>query len=355
MNQARQRKRAVASKCPALERARGHYGRRAWASAYEAFILAEQETKLAAEDLELLAMAAYLTGRDEDYLAALERAYHAHCDAGQVHRAVRCAFWLGFRLLMRGETGRASGWFARGQRLLERDARECAERGYLLLPVVEQRLGAGDYEGAYAAAAEAAAIGERCRDADLVACARHQQGRIRLQQGQVEAGPRAARRDHGRGHGGRAVAAGDGLDVLQRDRGLPGGLCARPHPRVDRRPDAVVRGPARHGRLHRRLPGASGGDHAASRRLAGRDRGSAARLRAFAGRRPAGHRRGALPAGGGASAEGRVRRGRGGVSKRQPVRAGAAAGLGAVALRAGAHRRGGRRHSPRRWARRPTG
>ncbi len=89
---------------------------------------------------------------------------------------------------MRGEMGRASGWLARAQRLLDRDARECAERGYLLLPVVEQRLASGDCEGAYVAAAEAAAIGERCRDADLVACARHQQGRIRLQQGQVEAG-----------------------------------------------------------------------------------------------------------------------------------------------------------------------
>ena len=55
-------------------------------------------------------------------------------------RAVRCAFWLGFRLLMRGEMGRASGWFARAQRLLERDARECAERGYLLLPTVGQGL-----------------------------------------------------------------------------------------------------------------------------------------------------------------------------------------------------------------------
>ena len=186
MNQAP--KRAVASKCPALDRARELYGRRAWASAYQAFLLAEQETTLAAEDIELLAMAAYLTGRDEDYLGALERAYHAHCDAGQFIPAVRCAFWLGFRVLMRGEMGRASGWFARGQRLLERDARECAERGQLLLPVVEQRIGAGDYEGAYAIAAEAAAIGERCRDADLVACARHQQGRIRLQQGQTKAG-----------------------------------------------------------------------------------------------------------------------------------------------------------------------
>jgi DNA-binding CsgD family transcriptional regulator len=89
---------------------------------------------------------------------------------------------------MRGETGRATGWFAHAHRLLEHDARECAERGYLLLPIVEQRLDSGDYEAAYAAASDAAAIGERCADPDLVACARHQQGRIRLQQGQVEAG-----------------------------------------------------------------------------------------------------------------------------------------------------------------------
>ena len=137
---------------------------------------------------------------------------------------------------MRGETGRASGWLARAQRLLDHDARECAERGYLLLPVVEQRLDSGDHESAYDAAAEAAAIGERCRDADLVACARHQQGRIRLQQGQVEAG--LALLDETM----LAVTAGElsplvtGLMYLQRDRGLPAGLCARPHAASGRPP-----------------------------------------------------------------------------------------------------------------------
>jgi DNA-binding CsgD family transcriptional regulator len=171
-----------------LDFARECYQQRAWADAYQAFLRADRDTRLAAEDLDLLAMAAYLVGRDEDYLKALERAYNAHRDARRRLRAVRCAFWLGFRLLMRGEMGRATGWFSRAQRLLERDARECAERGYLLLPVVEQRLESGDYEAAYAAAADAAAVGERCGDPDLVACARHQQGRIRLQQAQVEAG-----------------------------------------------------------------------------------------------------------------------------------------------------------------------
>jgi DNA-binding CsgD family transcriptional regulator len=171
-----------------LDRARRSYRERAWADAFQAFSHADQEIPLEAEDLEQLALSACLIGQDEEYLKALERAYNAHRDAGERLRAVRCAFWLGFRLLMRGEMGRATGWLARAQRLLEGAAPECAERGYLLMPMVEQRLASGDYEAAYADAAKAAAIGERCGDADLVACARHQQGRARLQQGQVAAG-----------------------------------------------------------------------------------------------------------------------------------------------------------------------
>ena len=171
-----------------LERGREHYGRRAWADAYRSLSAADQASRLEGEDLELLAMAAYLIGRDHDYLRALERAHHAHLDAGERLRAIRCAFWLGLRLLFRGEEGHATGWLARAQRLLEHEEPECAERGYLLLPVVEQQLATGDCDAAYATVASAAEIGERCGDADLIACTRHQQGRIRIQQGRVEQG-----------------------------------------------------------------------------------------------------------------------------------------------------------------------
>jgi DNA-binding CsgD family transcriptional regulator len=173
--------------CP-LDQARSCYKQRVWSEAYQAFSLADQEHALEAEDLEQLALAAYLIGRDDEYLGALERAHYAHLNAGHRARATRCAFWLGFRMLMRGEMGRATGWLGAAERLLDQEARGCAERGYLLLPVVEQCLDAGDFETAYAAATDAVAIGDRCGDADLIACARHQQGRIRLQQGQVKAG-----------------------------------------------------------------------------------------------------------------------------------------------------------------------
>ena len=171
-----------------LERGRKSCERRAWADAYQSLALADEAAPLGAEDLERLALSAYLIGRDDDYVRALERAHHAHRDAGDRLRAVRCAFWLGLRFLFRAESGRATGWLARAERLLGGEQDDCAERGYLLLPVVEQHLAGKNCAAACTAAVAAAEIGERCGDPDLIACARHLQGRVRLQQGQVEKG-----------------------------------------------------------------------------------------------------------------------------------------------------------------------
>jgi hypothetical protein len=72
-----------------LDRARRSYCERAWADAFQAFSHADQESPLEAEDLEQLALSAYMVGRDEEYLNALERAYNAHRDVGETLRAVR--------------------------------------------------------------------------------------------------------------------------------------------------------------------------------------------------------------------------------------------------------------------------
>ena len=79
------------------------------ADAYGALTAADEAAGLGAEDLELLARAAYMLGRDDDYVGGLERAHRAHLDAGEALRAVRCAFWIGHNMLFRGETVRARG------------------------------------------------------------------------------------------------------------------------------------------------------------------------------------------------------------------------------------------------------
>ena len=131
-------------------------------------------------------MSASLLGRDDEFFALMERLYQLHLDGGEPTRAARAAFWVGFRLVGLKEMGRASGWFARAQRLVEKT--DCVEKGYLLLPTVHRLLAAGDYDGARAAAAEAAGLGDRFRDADLTAFARCLEGRVLLRQGQVESG-----------------------------------------------------------------------------------------------------------------------------------------------------------------------
>ena len=166
-----------------LQRGREAYTRREWIDAHEYLAGADVAGALGGEDLELLATAAFMAGRDDEYLSALERAHHAYADAGETVPAIRCAFWVGVNLARRGEVGRASGWLGRAQRLVDREGRDCVEQGYLLIPVVFQHEAAGDLEAAAATAAEAAAIGERFGDADLFALAVHEQGHILIRQG----------------------------------------------------------------------------------------------------------------------------------------------------------------------------
>jgi DNA-binding NarL/FixJ family response regulator len=170
-----------------LARGRQAAGRLAWADAYAALALADRSSSLAGEDLELLATAAYLLGHVEDCLRALQRAQRFHAERGDLRRAARCAFWLGFHLINQGELAQASGWLARAKRLLARE-QECAEGGLLLVPVALQQLVAGDFTTAQATAARAAAIGRRVADGDLVALALNVQGRAMVREGRVGEG-----------------------------------------------------------------------------------------------------------------------------------------------------------------------
>jgi DNA-binding CsgD family transcriptional regulator len=171
-----------------LERGRTSFARRAWLDAYTALSRADQIQPLGAADLDLLTTSASLVGRMDEYLTLLERAHLAHIERGENLAAARSAGWLGMTLAIRGEMGPASGWFGRAQRLVEREGRDCAERGWLLVPVVFQREATGDYDGASEAAAEAVEIAERFGDSDLAAIALHAQGVALIKQGSIDEG-----------------------------------------------------------------------------------------------------------------------------------------------------------------------
>jgi DNA-binding CsgD family transcriptional regulator len=171
-----------------LEQGRDAYVRRAWRDAYTSLSDADRTAPLDADDLERLATAASMIGRIDEFLALLERAYHAHLDRGEPLRAARSAGTLGMNLAVRGELGPASGWFGRAERLVEREGRDTVERGYLLLPVAFRRHAMGDQGGAYDAASAAAEIGERFGDSDLVALSRYFQGIVRINQARLDEG-----------------------------------------------------------------------------------------------------------------------------------------------------------------------
>ncbi|HEY7152029.1 MAG TPA: LuxR C-terminal-related transcriptional regulator [Solirubrobacterales bacterium] len=173
-----------------LRRGRESFDGRAWLDAYESLSGADRADPLDAEDLELLATAAYMVGVEEDYFSALERGYRAHLDAGEGLRAARCAFWVGVNFARRGEVGKASGWLGRAERLVEREDDDCAERSYLLLPVAFQHEASGDWEAAADALGEAVEAGERFDDRDLFALAVHEQGHALIEHGRVGEGVR---------------------------------------------------------------------------------------------------------------------------------------------------------------------
>jgi DNA-binding CsgD family transcriptional regulator len=166
----------------ALDRGRGAFARRAWADAYSELSAADHESPLSPEDLERLAVAAYLVGRDDDGADISARAYHELLHLGDAPRAARCAFWLGFTLLHRGELARGGGWLARARRLLDDGHLDCVEQGYLLLPAALQSMAGGDAATACATFGQAADIGGRFRDPDLETLARLGRGQalIRL-------------------------------------------------------------------------------------------------------------------------------------------------------------------------------
>ncbi len=173
----------------AISRGRESFERQAWGDAYAQLLSADRDASLSdLDDLERLATAAYLIGNDAEAASVLTRAYNACVSSGEIERAARCGFHIVMMLADQGDIGQASGWLGRAQRLLDDGQRDCAERGYLMLPVALQCVAEGDIATALATFTEAAGIGDRFHDIDLITLGRMGRGRCLIGLGQISAG-----------------------------------------------------------------------------------------------------------------------------------------------------------------------
>ena len=172
----------------AVDRGRESFGRQAWGDAWSQLSAADSELRLEVEDLERLAVAAFLTGRTEESVDVWARAHHLCLRLGDVVRAGRCAFWSAFILLNEGQLARGGGWIHRARRLLDESARDCVEQGYLRYAAALRSVFEGDPVGARAGFAEAAGIGDRFSDPELGALARVGEGRCLIYLGEIAEG-----------------------------------------------------------------------------------------------------------------------------------------------------------------------
>ena len=122
----------------ALDRGRSAVAGQAWAEAHQRLSAADQAAPLEPDDLERLATAAFLVGREEESAEAWARAHQELLARGETGRAARCAFWVAFGLLNRGELARGGGWVARTRRVLA--GRSGAGQRRARLPAVAGRV-----------------------------------------------------------------------------------------------------------------------------------------------------------------------------------------------------------------------
>jgi class 3 adenylate cyclase len=178
---------SVAGIDESLEKGRSAAGRRAWPDAYTSLTAADTEEELAPEDLELLAKAAWWTGRPGETIEFRERAYAGYLARGDKARAAFMALTL-----RRDYTGKlagavAAGWLDRAERLLE-DQPESASHGYLALAHGSQAWDRLEREHALAHMARAVEIADRFDDRDLQAWSTMYQGMVLVDMGRVEEG-----------------------------------------------------------------------------------------------------------------------------------------------------------------------
>ena len=155
-----------------MQAAREAFARHSWLEVHT--LLADAAEDLDADQLEMLAVAANLIGRDQDSVRAWERAHAEHLRAGRPDRAAVSACWAALILLLRGEMAQAGGWMTRAERIVEELGTDVpvAARGMLLIPAAIAAVSTGDAETAREVADQIISIANAVGEPDLLAFGR---------------------------------------------------------------------------------------------------------------------------------------------------------------------------------------
>lgn len=156
--------------------------------AYELLKVTQQDATLDAEELHLLARAAYATGAYEEAIGAFEAAHADHLDAGRHLDAGAAAANVALHLMMdSGLMAPVRAWLARTGRLLEGHDESPAHATFAVGHTYERFL-CGDLEGARRWARRAVEVGRRQGVRLAVAMGTLVLGRVDIHAGRVDHG-----------------------------------------------------------------------------------------------------------------------------------------------------------------------
>ncbi|MEU9298389.1 LuxR C-terminal-related transcriptional regulator [Streptomyces sp. NPDC048266] len=162
-----------------VERARDAAGRESWAEAYALLHAHDLHPSrgLTADDLSVLADAAWWSGHVDESVTARLRAHAAFLAAGDHRGAGLASWWLHYEYLGLGRPAAAAGWLHRARHHLE-GLPDCPEQCFLAWSDAEEAQAHGDHEAALAAARRMSGLALGSGSPDLLALSRQAESRV---------------------------------------------------------------------------------------------------------------------------------------------------------------------------------
>ncbi|MFD4316189.1 LuxR C-terminal-related transcriptional regulator [Streptomyces sp. NPDC058548] len=167
-----------------VERARDAAARESWAEAYELLHAHDRHPSrgLTADDLSVLADAAWWSGHVDESVTARLRAHAAYLAADDHRGAGLASWWLYYEYAGLGRPAAAAGWLHRARHHLE-DLPDCPEQCFLEMTAAEEASAHGDHETALAATRRMTGLALACGSPDLLALSRQAESRVLLTAG----------------------------------------------------------------------------------------------------------------------------------------------------------------------------